>query len=65
MYSKFGFGKFKNMCNRKHYTEECFKKTVRKNNLAKRDTLKTARDTLEEIAGLKMIVPSSIHATLL
>ena len=32
MYSKFGFGKFKSLCKRKHYTEECKKQNCQEKN---------------------------------
>ena len=38
--------------------------TARKKTHAKKDTLKTVRDTLQENAGSKMIVPSSIQAAM-
>ena len=65
MYSKFGFCKFKSLCKRKHYTEECNKQNCQEKMLAKRDILKSARDILWEVAGLKMIVPLNIQARLL
>ena len=40
-------------------------KTVWKETHAKKDTLRTARHILEEIAGLEKIVPFNIQETLL
>ena len=53
------------MCKRKHTLQNVTTKTARKKTHAKRDTLIYARDIFQEIAGLKIIVHSSIQAKLL
>ena len=64
MFSKFGFCNFKSMCKRKHYTKEWNKHNCQGKKHAKKDTLKTVRDTLQDNAGSKMIVPSRLQAAM-